>query len=123
MTLPEVCRVLRQYDVMWKLKQFSKKREKNIIQSTTSLLTLLGVVIFKKRQKVKKYIVKRFDFFFCSKNNMNLGGKQVFKGNGLRYKVTGCFKNPVLYQILCFSPEGQVKEKNKKAKSISNIPY
>ena len=113
-TLPEVCRVLHQYDVMWKLKQFSKKREKNIIQSTTSLLTLLGVVIFKKRQKVKKYIVKRFDFF-CSKNNMNLGGKQVFQGNRLRYKVTGCIKNPVLYQILYFSPEGQVKERNKKS--------
>ena len=114
MTLPEVCRVLRQYDVMWKLKQFSKKREKNIIQSTTSLLTLLGVVIFKKRQKVKKYIVKRFDFF-CSKNNMSLGGKQVFQGNRLRYKVTGCIKNPVLYQILYFSPKGRVKEKNKKS--------
>lgn len=46
---------------------------------------------------------------------MNLGGKQVFQGNRLRYKVTGCIKNPVLYQILYFSPEGQVKEKNKKS--------
>ena len=46
---------------------------------------------------------------------MNLGGKQVFQGNRLRYKVTGCIKNPVLYQILYFSPEGQVKERNKKS--------
>ena len=112
MTLPEVCRVLRQYDVMWKLKQFSKKREKNIIQSTTSLLTLLGVVIFKKRQKVKKYIVKRFDFFFCSKNNMNLGGKQVFQGNRLRYKVTGCNKNQRCTKFSTFL-QRVVKEKNK----------
>ena len=73
------------------------------------MLTLVGVVIFKKA-KSKKYIFKRFDFF-CSKNNVNLGGKQVFQGNRLRYKVKGCIKNPALYQILYFSPkDGQGKK-------------
>lgn len=123
MTLPEVCRVLRQYDVMWKLKQFSKKREKNIIQSTTSLLTLLGVVIFKKRQKVKKYIVKRFDFFFVLRTTWISVESKSFREIDLGIKLQVASRIQCCTKFSTFLQRVRSRREIKKAKSISNIPH
>lgn len=123
MTLPEVCRVLRQYDVMWKLKQFSKKREKkyNSIHNLVADTSWRGHL--QKKAKSKKIHSQTFRFFLVLRTTWISVESKSFREIDWGIKLQVASRIQCCTKFSTFLQRVGSRRKIKKAKCISDIAY